>query len=389
MRGSKIRRLFIVAILIVVGVGVVYNLFFKGSESLSQFKKQQDLAEETKKSEAQGQDSQALPVKTFAVAQFDFEDFHNNFGTLKGGLEFKLSSEIPGIIDTINYKEGEKYKKGALIMSLKQDDIMLRLKRSESKLNQALAMEDIAKTKFDDHKKLYEIGAIPESTLRKAELEYQSAIYEREGYDLQVRQDEGILEKSNIYAPSDGMVGELNVEEGEAITSNTLLGAHLLTEYVRAEFGVIEQEVNRISKGQPAFAYIDAYPNKEFRGVVDRISPIVTGSSRTANAEIKLPNDEGLLLPGMSARIKILLFSKKNAVVIPTEAVVESEKGSAVYCADEASQTALLRPVELEYSQSDYSVVASGLVKGELIIISSLDKVSPGSKIAIVEKQEL
>jgi len=388
MRGSKIRKLFILTILIIVAVGVIYNLFFKGSQAFKLFKMgQEQAAEETPQQDSQT--AQAIPVKGFIVAQHDFDDYHNNFGTLKGGLEFKLSSEIPGTVDAINYKEGEKYRKGALLISLNQDDIMLRLKRSEAKLNQSLANENIVQNRFDEHKKLFEIGAIPETTLKKAELEYQAARYEREGVEFIVRQDEGFLEKSNIYAPSDGMIGELNVEEGEAITSNTLLGTHLLIEYVRAEFGVIEQEVNSISRGQTAFVEVDAYPNKQFHGVVDRISPIVTGTSRTANTEIRIANAEGLLLPGMSARINILLYSKKNAIIVPTEAVIDQDDVKSVFVINEDTSTVEQRVIEVEYTQSDYSVVSAGLEKDELIALDALDKLSPEAKIDIIEKREL
>ena len=58
------------------------------------------------------------------------------------------------------------------------------------------------------------------------------------------------------------MIGELNIEEGEAITQNTLLGTHIMTEYVYAEFGIVERDVNKIALGQKARVFIDAYPDK-------------------------------------------------------------------------------------------------------------------------------
>jgi RND family efflux transporter MFP subunit len=158
---------------------------------------------------------------------------------------------------------------------------------------------------------------------------------------------------------------------------------------VRAEFGVIEQEVNSIMPGQTAFVEVDAYPNKQFHGVVDRVSPIVTGTSRTANTEIKIPNDEGFLLPGMSVRISILLYSKKNAIIIPTEAVLDFNGVKSVFVINETTVTAELRQIEVEYSQSDYCVVASGLAKDELIALDALDKLSDGASVDLIEKREL
>jgi len=388
LKGAKVRKIFILIILIIVAAAVIHHLFFSGVEKAKEVKEKTEggpggLQEQT------GQPSSAEAIKAFSVAQFDFKDYLNALGTIKGGLEFKLSFEIPGIIDSINYREGEKYEEGALLISLKQDDILLRLRRSEAKLKKAETGEEIYKKKIEEHEKLYAIGAIPHMTLEKARLEYEGAQYEREEVELMVRADEVILEKSNLYAPSAGMIGELNVEVGEAVTSNTLLGTHILTEYVKAEFGVIERDVSRIASGQTAIIYVDAYPGKVFNGVVDKISPIVTGTSRTSTAEVKIPNKEGLLLPGMFARIKILLFEKNDAIVIPTEAIIESKGRKVVYIIDQKQNTVAMRQVDIEYSQSDYTVIREGLEKGELIAITSLDKLKPGSKVEILEKQQI
>ena len=390
LKGSKIRKAFILLVLIIIAVAVIHHLFFSGAEKVGLMKEKKEGEGVEGPQQQLGQQQQpAVAVKAFSVAQFDFEDYLNALGTIKGGLEFKLSFEIPGIIDSINYREGEKYEKDALILSLKQDDILLRLRRSEAKLKKAITGEDIYKKKLEEHEKLYKIGAIPHMTLEKAQLEYQGAQYEREEVALQVRADEAILEKSNLYAPSDGMIGELNVEEGEAVTSNTLLGTHILTEYVKAEFGVIERDVSRIANGQTSVVYVDAYPGKVFNGVVDRISPIVTGTSRTATAEIKIPNKEGLLLPGMFARIKILLFEKDKAIVIPTEAIIEVGGKDVVYIIDQKQNTVAMRQISIEYSQSDYTVIREGLEKDELIALTSLDQLKPGTKVEILEKQQI
>ncbi|MBU1862329.1 MAG: efflux RND transporter periplasmic adaptor subunit [Candidatus Omnitrophica bacterium] len=390
IKGAKIRKTFIIIILLIIAVAVIHHLFFKGSDLFDLVKQQpkSDGADALPQGEQQ-QAAQAVAIRAFTVAQFDFKDYLNALGTIKGGLEFKLSFEIPGIIDSINYSEGEKYGKGALLLSLKQDDILLRLRRSEARYNKSRANEDIYKQKVKEQEKLFQIGAIPHSTLQKAKYELQGAQYEREETGLAVRADEVILEKSNIYGPSAGMIGELNVEVGEAVTSNTLLGTHLLIEYVQAEFGVIERDVSRIEVKQEAFVYVDAYPEKTFNGIVDSISPIVTGVSRTASAEIKIDNKEGLLLPGMFARIKILLYEKDNAVVIPTEAIVEHQGKQLVYVVNEKDRSVGMRSVNVEYTQSDYSIITEGLKKDELIAISSLDKLTSGAKVEILEKQQI
>ena len=301
----------------------VKNCFFgkaKPKVSLEQAVQQQQKEKES-----------LVPVKGFRVGRFNFEDSLNALGTIKGAMEFKLSFEVPGTISSINYREGERYEEGALLISLRQDDILLRLKRAQAEYNKAQTQTKIAEEKVKDHEKLFAMGAIPKTTLDSVKLEAESSKFEGESARLEVKANESMLEKSNLYAPSAGMIGDLSVEEGETITPNTLLGTHIMTEFVYAEFGVVERDVNKIALGQKAKVFVDAYPDKTFEGVIENIAPVVAGTSRTATVRVRVENPDRLLLPGMFARIRILLYSKKNTLIVPTDSVQGKEGEQFVY----------------------------------------------------------
>ena len=329
-----------------------------------------------------------VPVKVFKVGRFNYEDTLNTLGTIKGAVEFKLSFEVPGVVSSINYREGERYEEGALLMSLKQDDILLRLKRAQAEMNKSETEQAMAQRKFDDQKKLFEIGAIPQVTLDNAKLEVDKASYSVESARLEVKANEVMLEKSNLYAPSKGMIGELNVEEGETVTPNTLLGTHVMTEYVYAEFGVVERDVNKIQLGQKARVFVDAHPDKTFEGVVENIAPVVAGKSRTATVRVRLENPESLLLPGMFARVRILLYSKKNTIAVPTDSVQGETGHQFVYVADSKQNIAVKRPVTVGYTRPDYSQIDSGLTEAELIITSGIEQLEDKKPVKILETQE-
>lgn len=381
-----------------------------------------------------------VPVKGFKIGRFNFEDSLNALGTIKGSVEFKLSFEIPGMISSINYREGERYEEGALLISLRQDDILLRLKKSQADLNKYQTQAQIAQKKVDEHEKLFAMGAIPKTTLENIKLELESSQYEAEAARLEVKAAETMLEKSNLYAPSGGMIGELNIEEGEAVTPNTLLGSHISTEYVFAEFGVVERDVNKIALGQKARVFVDAFPDKTFEGVIENISPVVAGTSRTATAKVRIENPDRLLLPGMFARIRILLYSKKNTLVVPTDAIQGGQGEQFVYvihlteeapepvvpvvAPEEAAKSGLLqmfklkskekkakagketpgaatekaadkntgtiekRPITVGYTRPDYSQIDAGISEGELVAISGLERLEDGKHIRLLETQE-
>lgn len=331
--GSKIMpfRTKILAGLLIFTVFIgVKNVVFggKGKNKIS--------LEEAMKQREQKPSDAIIPVKGFKIGRFNFEDSLNALGTIKGAMEFKLSFEVPGTVSSINYREGERYEEGALLVSLKQDDILLRLKRAQAEYNKTQAQAQIAQQKVEENEKLVAMGAVPKSTLENAKLEHESAKFESEANRLEMKANEAMLEKSNLYAPSAGMIGELNVEEGETITQNTLLGTHIMTEYVYAEFGVVERDVNKIALGQKARVFVDAYPDKTFDGVIENVAPVVAGTSRTATAKVRIENPDRLLLPGMFTRIRILLYSKKNTLVVPTDAVQGKEGEQFVYVINNA-----------------------------------------------------
>lgn len=371
--------------LVVLGVGyVLYKQFYlnpKKEESAASDQRSAQTAEEKKQQEI-------LPVRVFKVGRFNYEDSLNVLGTIKGGVEFKLSFEIPGVINSINYREGERYEEGALLISLKQDDILIRLKRAQAEKNKADTAVSLAKEKLNEHEKLFKIGAIPKTTLDKVKLEVDSASYDMESATLEVKLNEAMLEKSNLYAPSDGMIGQLYVEEGEAVTPNTLIGSHVTTDMVFAEFGVVERDVGKLQLGQKARVYIDAYPDKTFEGIVENIAPVVTGTSRTATGRVRIENPEATLLPGMFARIKILLYSKRNALVVPTDAVQGAEEEAFVFVANSRDNTVAKRSLKIGYKRSDYSQVDAGLEEGELVCVSGLEKLAEGQQVKIVEQQQ-
>ncbi len=374
----KHRGKIFVGIAILFLIFVVRNCFFKAI----QVPLEKIISEEKAVEEA------PIPVKGFKVGRFNYEDSLNALGTVKGALEFKLSFEVPGVISSINYREGERYEEGALLISLRQDDILLRLKRSQAAYRKAETEVKIAQDKVDDHEKLLDMGAIPRTTLDKVLLELDKAKYDAEAARLESKAHEAMLEKSNLYAPSAGMIGELNIEEGETVTQNTLLGTHIMTEYVFAEFGVVERDVNKIALGQKSRVFIDAYPDKTFEGVIENLAPVVSGTSRTATARVRIENPEQLLLPGMFTRIRILLYSKKNTLVIPTDSVQGSEGDQWVYTIDSEKNTVEKRPITVGYKRPDYSQVDAGLSEGEIVAVSGLERLEDQKKIRLLEIQE-
>ncbi len=193
---------------VVIIVGVALVLFFGGRAILGLLNKDSKMSlKETMRQQQEAAKDAPVAVKGFKVGRFNYEDSLNVLGTIKGAMEVKLSFEVPGVISSINYREGERYEEGALLVSLKQDDILLRLKRAQAAFNKAESQAKVTENEVAENEKLFRMGAIPASTLEKKKLELDAARYEAETQRLEMKANEAMLEKSNLYAPSSGMLG--------------------------------------------------------------------------------------------------------------------------------------------------------------------------------------
>lgn len=344
-------------------------------------------------------EARPILVRAFKVKATDFQDILPVMGTVKGKTQVELKFEINGVIQKIYFREGEKIQKGDLLASQDPKDAQLRLAYTTNKFNAAQAAYNSIEKKLEVHKKLYEAGAIIKSKLEEVELECDSARFQVATTKSEIELAENELNKTHIYATTDGLMGPREKEEGEFITPQDKLGALFEISEVFVEVGVVERDINKIKLGQKAKIYVDAQPNVAFEGKVDSIFPIVEGKSRTLTVKIKVPNPEGLLFPGMFSRAEIFVVELKNAFIIPATCLVSGGKGTTVVPvipvesiekSEDGTQTGIvqLRRVNLGYLTSDYAQITKGLVPDDLVVIEAQGELKDNSPVKIVGVEE-
>lgn len=398
MKTNKKKILFI-SIIAVVGIIVLARM--TGNIQKALFQKKEMAPQKTLGLKFE---EETLPVKVFKVKRTEFRDTLPVIGTVKGFREIDLKFQVAGVIESFNFEEGERIQDGDIMASIIQRDQLLKLKYAETELKK--------------NQKLFEIGAISPIKMEQAKLEYESARSE--------------LDKTNIYAMSNGVLGARLMDVGSYVTPNDRIGIFVDIDKVYAEFNVIEKDVPKVAIGQKAEVFSDAYMNKSFNGVIDRIAPIIEGRSRTETVKVELDNKEGLLKPGMFVRALISTYEKKDDIVIPASAIKRKENETFVYVVTreepkakaseatdqkkpaakkawwdfgktkkEAAQaapeskekppeygTVEARKVELGYTTQDLLEVREGLKEDELIIVEVQEEYKDKSRVEISEVQE-
>lgn len=342
-----------------------------------------------------------IAVRTYRAERRDFRDPLSVMGTIRGRIEINLKCEINGVINAINFREGEKIQKGDVIVALDDKDGRLRLEYNESKLKAAQAAYETSKKKQEIYQGLYDAGAIIKVKLEEANLETENVRLQAEMVKAELRLAESELVKTELRSPRNGIMGSRDVEVGEFVTPNDKVASLVVTDEVYVEVGIIERDINKIKLGQKAEVNVDAYPEREFIGEVDNISALVEGRSRTLTIKIKVPNPQGLLLPGMFTRCQILLVEFKNVIIIPADSLITLTPGAYVVPvvnlgihsqSDIESGAKLgrieLRNVVLGYESTDYVYVSSGLNEEDLVIIEAQGELQKGAKVKVVGVEE-
>ena len=330
-------------------------------------------------------------------------------GTVEACQRTKLSTIIGGRIEYLGVKEGDKVKKGQLLLKLWNDD---------QQANAALAQAQVTvATKRVEEVCIAAANAGKEAG-RQAELRSRgfvsSSREEAARTDAEVRQASCNTARADVaqaearfratrteqgrvalYAPFDGTVAKIVGELGEYSTPSppgvmTPPAIDLFDDsclYVKAPMD--EVDAPNIQPGQVVRINLDALPGQSMAGKVRRVAPYVSAvekQARTVDIEVDFddPAIIGKLLVGYSADVEIILDARDNVLRIPTAAIRE---GGRVLLFDAASETLVERPIKTGLSNWEYSEVLEGLAAGDRIVTAlEKDGIKAGAKVKPDEK---
>lgn len=275
-------------------------------------------------------------------------------GTINPEFKVVITPEVSGEIVALPVKEGDMVNKGDLLLKIRQDAYIAQVQQSEANLANAQATASMRKADLDKlsadfnrTKELHAKGLASDSELENARSAYLSAKAGYEGAQANVAQTEAALKvqhdnlrKTTIYSPMKGIITQLNMELGERVLgSNFTQGTNIMTvsdlNNIEAVVDVDENDVVLISVGDTARVKVDAFGDREFRGIVKQIgnSAQSTGTGtqdQVVNFEvkIKLIDTDPNLRPGMSCNAKIETARIKDVLSVPIQSVTARTPGN-------------------------------------------------------------
>lgn len=302
-----------------------------------------------------------------------------------------LRPEVNGEIVELPVEEGDFVKKGQLLLRIKPDIYIAQKKRAQANLEAAKATLkvrkatlDQVKAEYERTKGLYEKGLASESELERAKATYLQSEGSYEAQKSAVMQAQESLSeavenlaKTEILAPFDGTISELNVEKSERVLGSSFSqGTQLMTvadlSKMEATVDVDENDVVLVSVGDTSKISIDAFEDRKFLGVVTQIgnSAKTTGlgtQDEVVNFEVKIELIEldPKIRPGMSCDVEIQTETKQNVLSVPIQSVTarmpkmegnsnkENESAGTEKVVDKRTNGKKRKPIEVVFIVED------------------------------------
>jgi RND family efflux transporter MFP subunit len=318
-------------------------------------------------------------VSVQPAAKKQFRPFIEATGTLNPFEEVSIGAEIDGIINSVRVDEGTAISKGMLLATiddveynqgvvsaqaaLKQTEATLANVRIEFSRKEALYKEElVTKQQFDD--------VSTRLTLSESDVERAKAA-------VSIAKQK--LAKTKIYAPLASRVKEKLVSQGDFVKNGTRLFTLIQPNPLKLRFSVSERDVGKMKVGQDVTIKVDAFSDKEFTGKVSIVFPSLDEKTRTLSIEALVSDKEGVLKPGLFARVILYTGGPRDTVVVPITSLLYEGDKIRIYVVE--GDKAKERVVRLGNKYGEEMEIAEGISEGEKVVIAGQQGLSEGAKV--------
>jgi len=304
-------------------------------------------------------------VETVRVALSSLANQFETVGSLRAQESAVIRPEIDGKITAINFTDGQHVVAGSLLFSL--DSALTQADLNEANANLENSRRANARASELAGKQL-----IARSDLDKTKADL--GVDQARAASARTR-----LDKTQIRAPFDGVVGLREVSVGDYVKSGDALVDLVRMDPIEVDLRAPETVLSSLALGQKINLGVDSIPGQIFAGAIVAIAPTVDLGGRSVLLRARLANSEGKLRPGMSARVQIVLGTNPNALMVPEQAIWPNGDEKMVYVVKDG--VAKLVPVTLGVRQPGLVEVVTGLKAGDEVVTAGQLKLFDGAKV--------
>jgi membrane fusion protein, multidrug efflux system len=291
-------------------------------------------------------------------------------GSIEAYQVIPLSFQSTGMVDNVFVSEGDKVHKGQILATVSKTD-------NENVYSASLAKYEQARDAYERMKSIHDNGSLPEIKW----IEMETNLKQSESQMLMTRSS---LEKCNLRAPADGIIGSRNIEPGQSALSISTPLELVKIESVFVKISVAENEISKIKTGQKATFSVSALDGKTFEGTVSNVGVAADKISRTYEVKILVKNTDLEIKPGMVCDVNLHTEIEKNVLLVSKNAISKDSNGKAfVYVVLNDKQSVKKQTVTLADYHDNRVEVSGGLISGQTIVVEGKEKLSDNSLISL------
>ena len=325
-----------------------------------------------RRGEEQQVEERVVPVSVATVEMVGVSPTLEFSGSIAPSREASVGAMMSAKVSRMHVEPGDRVSEGDLMVEM-----------AGEQLTQAEAQFVVAEKDWERMTRLLEAGAVTQQAFDRIDAGYQAA---RASYDL-------VRESTMIRAPFPGVVTATYLEEGEVFVlmsggsaSTPAIVEVVQMDVVKVEIAVPERDLPEVRKGLKAKVEVATYPDRVFEGTVRLVEPVISSMTRTAKAEIVIPNARELLRPGMFAHLTLEL-APRDLLLVTRDGVLQQEGTGRYFSMLFEDGRARRVDVVLGSTIGNRHEVLSGLEAGQTVITTGRYRLPDGAMVAVRQEE--
>ncbi|RYF42188.1 MAG: efflux RND transporter periplasmic adaptor subunit [Comamonadaceae bacterium] len=326
-------------------------------------------------------------VKVVSVGASSFESGYEFSGEVRPRVESRLGFRVAGKMVRRQAELGQRVKAGQVLAQLDPQDFQLAADASRAQVAAASTNRDLAAADFRRFSALKDQNFISGAELERRETTLKAAQAQLDQARAQLSSQGNQARYTTLVADVSGVITAVEAEPGQVVSAGTPV-VRIAQDGARdVVFSVPEDKVAAITAGSPVTVRIWA-ENRAVDGKVREVAASADPVTRTYPVKVGLDPAVQLAL-GSTVYVSPQALSQAGAQVIklPTSALRQEGKGSAVWVLDKGTMTLKSQPVQIATADGNEAVIASGLQPGVLVVSAGVHVLSPGQKVTIYQEK--